>query len=294
MKLDVIVPHWQENEKQIMCALSMINNQIAHSFDVLITVVTDLGGVALDEDAIQKVSKYPIKFITTDKHLFAGYSRQYAMDRTDGEYIIFCDSDDQFASPFVFKYFEDVLKENGKLDVIYTAYLEEMNTPEGLVYQQKDDDVSITCLHGKMYNREFLYKHNIRFPNLRISEDGAFNFQCVCHAKNVVFNDDVVTYIWKFNPKSLTRDGTELVDYSVNIRSFRQSIDGFEYFFEETKKESSLVNTKVISRFIDSLYTQLGMLEPLKSLSSVIAEELEGTRERLDKCRAKYKEYFND
>ena len=293
MRLDVIIPHWQEDEKTMMPALSMINNQVGHTIDeVNITIVTDYGGRVLDLDALRLVSKYPIRHLTTDKHLYAGYARQYAIDRTDGDYILFCDSDDQLASPFVFKFFEDTLKENGDLDVIYTAYLEEMKTPEGFVYQQKDDDVSITTLHGKLYNRAFLKKHNIRFPNLKIAEDGAFNFKCVCHAENVIFNDDVVTYIWKFNPDSLTRCGTDLIDYSVNVRSFRQSIDGFEYFFEETKKKSSLVNTKLIPRFITTLYKQLEMLEPLKGISEKVAVELEATRERLDKCKDKYKRYY--
>ena len=296
MKLDIIVPHYKEDTKQTLQALMSISNQVGINFDdILVTIVTDKGGKKLNTDLIKKQVNYKCKFLYTDVHLGPGYARQYAMNRTRGDYIMFCDSDDMLISPFVLKYFFDTLKEHPELEIIYTGYLEEMYINGEYIYERKDDDVSITCLHGKCYNREFLVKNDVKFPNFMISEDGAFNFKAMCHAKHCYFNDDLVTYLWKYNPKSLTRDGTTFVDFAVNIRSFADSIQGFEAFFDEIiHSPTSQVNTKVIKPFINSLYTRLEMIKTIPNLNEDNWNEINRTQVKLDECKEKYKEYCND
>lgn len=294
MKLDIIVPHYKENTKQIMQTLTMINNQVGVPFeDILVTVVTDKNGCQLNTNLIKKLMDFKCKFMYTDQHLGPGYARQYAIDRTKGDYMIFCDSDDIFISPFVLRYFFDKVKENPDVEVIFTGYLEEMYINGEYIYERKDDDVSITCLHGKLYKRSFIEKHNIRFPNFMIAEDGAWNFKVICHAKVAIFDDDMVTYLWKYNPKSLTREGTTFVDYAVNIRSFADSIQGFEAFFDEIiNNPTSQVNTNIIAPFINSLFMRLNMITTIPGLTEDNWKEIGRTQARLAECVEKYKEYL--
>lgn len=295
MIIDIIIPHYKEDTKTILTALSSIDNQIGYNSLIQITVVTDKGGVPLDKLLIQNSIKSSVQFLTTDKHLGPGYARQYAIDRTLGDYIMFCDSDDMLASPFVIKFFEDTLLSCPDLEVIMTGYLEEIKTDTGFVYAQRDDDVSITCLHGKMYSRKFLTDNNITFPNYMISEDGAFNFKCVCHAKHAHFNDDVATYIWKYNPNSITRQNTSFPDADVNIRVFGESIVGFEAFFDEIiTNPKSQVNTKIIKPFIESLFIRLNMIKQIPNLNEANQKDIANTETKLNECLNKYKEYFND
>lgn len=295
MKLDIIVPHYKENTKQLLQALTSINNQVGVNFDdILVTIVTDKGGYQINTNLVKKVVNFKCKFLYTDKHLGPGYARQYALNKTRGDYIMFCDADDMFISPFVVKYFLDTIKENPDIEVIFTGYLEEMFINGEYIYERKDDDVSITCMHGKIYNRAFLKKHKITFPNFMISEDGAFNFKVICHAKKCIFNDDLVTYLWKYNPKSLTRAGTTFVDFAVNIRSFADSIQGFEVFFDEIiNNPTSQVNTKVIKPFIDSLVVRLNMIKTISNLNEDNWKEINRTEARINECIEKYKGYFN-
>lgn len=295
MIIDIIVPHYKEDNKTLLTALSSIDNQIGYKSLIQITVVTDCGGITPDIDLIRNTIKASVNFITTDKHLGPGYARQYAINRTLGDYIMFCDSDDMLASPFVLKFFEDTLLTNPDLEVIMTGYLEEIKTEDGFVYAQRDDDVSITTLHGKMYSRRFLYDNHIEFPNYMISEDGAFNFKCVCHAKKAHFNDDVATYIWKYNPNSITRQNTSFPDADVNIRVFGESIVGFEAFFDEIiNNPASQVNTKIIKPFIESLFIRLNMIKQIPNLNDANQKDIANTEARLNECLNKYKEYFND
>lgn len=298
MKLDIIIPHYKETEEQILHALTMIDNQIGiDKSEIQITIAHDGAPDAyiLDTGFLRDAISLPIAYLVTDKHLGPGYARQYAINRTDKDYIMFCDSDDMFASPFTLKFFEDTLRAQPDLEVIMTGYLEEIKTEEGFEYAQRDDDVSITTLHGKMYSRKFLYEHNITFPNYMISEDGAFNFKCVCHAKHAYFNDDVATYIWKYNPNSITRQNTSFPDADVNIRVFGESIVGFEAFFDEIiNNPTSQVNTKIIKPFIESLFIRLNMIKQMPNLNEENLKDLEKTHQRLNECKLKYKEYIDD
>ena len=295
MLIDIIVPHYKEDNKTLLTALSSIDNQVGYNSLIQITVVTDCGGIEPDRELISNTIRTSVNYFTTDKHLGPGYSRQYAINRTAGDYIMFCDSDDMLASPFVLKFFEDTLLTNPDLEVIMTGYLEEIKTEEGFVYAQRDDDVSITTLHGKLYSRKFLYDNHIEFPNYMISEDGAFNFKCVCHAKKAHFNDDVATYIWKYNPNSITRQNTSFPDADVNIRVFGESIVGFEAFFDEIiNNPTSQVNTKIIKPFIESLFIRLNMIKQIPNLNEANQKDLANTEARLNECLNKYKRYFND
>ena len=293
MIIDIIVPHYKEDTKTLLTALSSIDNQVGYSSLIQITVVTDKGGLNIDKDLIKKSLKSSIQFITTDKHLGPGYARQYAMDRTLGDYIMFCDSDDMLASPFVFKFFEDTLKQYPNIEIILTGYLEENLIKGKFKYEHKDDDISIVCLHGKLYNRSFIYKHNITFPNLMCSEDGVFNFKCVCHAKNAYFNDDVDTYIYKYNPNSITRKDTSFINSAANIRAFAETINAFEAFFKEIiENKASQINTKIIKPFINSLDTQLNMLSTIPNLTSDNLKELNNSEKRLNTLKETFKKYL--
>ncbi len=295
MIIDIIVPHYKEDTKTVLTALSSIANQVGYKSLIQITVVTDKGGVKLDEELISKSIKTSVQFLTTDKHLGPGYARQFAIDRTFGKYILFCDSDDMLSSPFVIKFFEDTLETQPDLEIIMTGYLEEIKDTKGFIYAQRDDDVSITCMHGKLYQRKFLKDNKITFPNYMISEDGAFNFKCVCLAKKTYFNDDVTTYIWKYNPNSITRQNTSFPEADVNIRVFGESIIGFESFFDEIiNNPKSQVKTNIIKPFIESLFIRLNMIKQIPNLSNENLIDIANTEDKLNKCLNKYRKYFND
>lgn len=294
--LDIIVPHYKENLATIRTLLASINCQTGIDFkDIKVTVVTDglenaLPFIGMDE------YNFDLDYIVRDEELHRpGLTRQYGIDRTNSEYIMFADSDDQLASPFVLKYFLNTIKNNPGIETIFTGYLEESFDGEKFTYTTRDDDVSITCLHGKVYKRSFLNEHNIRFNDLLISEDGAFNFKCVCHCKDSIFNDDMYTYIWKYNPNSLTRLNTAFKNFDVNIRVFGESINGFEAFFDEIiNSKISLVNNNIIKPFIESLYVRLNMIKGIPILTDEHKKDLINTEHRINQCYEKYKEYFND
>ena len=59
-------------------------------------------------------------------------------------------------------------------------------------------------VHNKLYRRDFLMEHDIKFAPLRTSEDIVFYFFVVCTAPRLVRVPNII-YIYRSNPNSITR-----------------------------------------------------------------------------------------
>ena len=90
-KIDIIMPHYKENKETIMTALSSINCQTGIDFSrVNVTVVTD--GIENKLDFSNE--KFNFKFnnlIKDEEYHSAGTTRQYGVDRTNNDFILFFD-----------------------------------------------------------------------------------------------------------------------------------------------------------------------------------------------------------
>ena len=58
-----------------------------------------------------------------------GYARQYGIEHSDSEYIIFIDSDDVFATPLSLITLENAIKTSNS-DVVVSAFIEEKTKDE--------------------------------------------------------------------------------------------------------------------------------------------------------------------
>ena len=100
--IDLIIPIYNVeliNFKR--CLLSVISQTIVDKIKV--TIVDDASTIEMSEieSLINKVNIFVnIQYLRYNENHGPGYARQYAIDNSDGEYIIFIDSDDTFCNCF--------------------------------------------------------------------------------------------------------------------------------------------------------------------------------------------------
>lgn len=216
--IDIIIPVYNAHDTLLKTLMSIDLQTIKEK--VKVYIIDDAS--TNDYDDILKECELNIFYHRLNENVGAGLARQKGIDISNSEYIVFLDSDDLF-------YDADALKrlyENIKLGYDQVA---------GITYNEKSNiyNVNEGDLHGKIYSREYLLKHNIRFNETRFHEDNYFNnlfLSCDPKYKQL----DECIYIYSNNLKSLTN-----LDSKKEFERIKILISNVRCFIDETKKRDS-------------------------------------------------------
>lgn len=200
--IDIIIPAYNSH-KTIDLTLSSIAYQ----------TITDELNVYIVNDASEKdysdfvkyySNFFKIKELKMRKNGGPGAARQYGIDHSSGDYIVFIDADDCFVDCTSLVTLKSSIEENNS-DLVIASFVEEI--PNRFVTRNNDT----IWLHGKIYRRKYLVENNIRFNNTRANEDNGFN-QLLLFSDPVVNYINDVVYIWKNNANSITRSNNKEYD----------------------------------------------------------------------------------
>ena len=196
--IDVIIPAYNARKTIEQTLTSIAFQSIVDKLNIYI--INDCGKEDY-EDIVKYYSNFMnIKELKLEHNSGPGQARQYGIDNSNSEYIIFIDSDDVFADTNSISTLYETLS-NSDEDIVVSKFLEELeNTfiPKNIQY---------IWMHGKMYKRSFLKKNNIHFNNTYTNEDCGFNQLCYMTNANYI-ELDRITYIWRNNTESITRTQT--------------------------------------------------------------------------------------
>jgi len=208
MKLDIIVPHYKEPWETCCYLFNSISMQRGVPFqDIRVILVNDGDEVVLDGEVF-KGYPYRVEYYVKE-HGGVSAARNYGLDMSDADYVMFCDADDGYLSNYALHLVFSAMHEG--FDFLMSNFVEETQDANGnqiIVNHDKD----LTFMHGKVYNRRFLTDHNIRFdPSLTIHEDGYFNNVAFLVAKNEGKTKYISTpfYLWMWNDNSVVRSNRE-------------------------------------------------------------------------------------
>ena len=233
--IDIIIPAYDAHNTISDTIFSLAYQNISKKINVYI--VNDKSTEDYkDFISFFKKSFNSIKELKLKTNKGPGYARQYGIDHSKSEYIVFIDSDDVLSSPFVLKELYDKINSE-HYDVVISKMKEETN------YHSIKHNYREEYLHGKIYRRKTLFDNNIRFNNTRLTEDIAFNMSIFLQNFNIGYLDSI-TYIWKNNRNSLTRKNQKDFLYL--------SVEDFIYnsLFAIKKALNGKPNTKKIGEFI--------------------------------------------
>lgn len=117
-------------------------------------------------------------------------ARNMGLDKAVGEYIVFWDADDYADVDYLMTMYTAGKENNSEMVLSGSHYVDENgNIIENLGYPvdvYPDFAGRRLSPHGKMYSREFLNRHNIRFANGKLYEDNPFNFMAMFLCRNQV------------------------------------------------------------------------------------------------------------
>lgn len=197
--IDIIIPFYNEENNLDKLMGSICAQTKDHAF--MVTFVNDWStdsSVAILERWKEFVS-FPMQIITPPQKLkYPGLVRQYGIEHTKCDYIMFCDGDDELM-PQAVEYLNRAAKVKNA-DIVASHFIEEGDKGD---IEKGIRKGGFTWLHGNLYKRKFLEENGIHFQR-GYNEDGTFNLWCLLSTDNI-FECKKNTYIWKNNKKSITR-----------------------------------------------------------------------------------------
>lgn len=207
MTLDIVVPHYKEPWEVVHYLFDTLATQRGFDFNDLRVLVVNDGDCLLDEKHFDGYP-YRIEYLVKE-HGGISAARNYGLDHSDADYIMFCDCDDGFLNNYGLHLIKASMEEG--FDFCCSNFVEETKDDSGkqvIVRHDKD----MTFMHGKVYRRQFLVDNDLRFdPAMTIHEDGYFNMLVFVVVKNKGKQKYIDTpfYLWRWNDNSTVRSVKE-------------------------------------------------------------------------------------
>lgn len=222
--IDIIIPAYNAHD-YLSRALNSILMQSIHD-KIKVYIIDDCS----DKNYNDIVKKYKnnlyIKVYRTKKNKGPGYARQYGIDNSSSDYIMFLDADDILFNCFTVENLYKFINDN-KYNVVNSNFIEE--TANNQFFHCNDT----IWLHGKIYRRKFLQKNKIRFTNTYSNEDVYFNK--LIYILTDIYYLDSYTYVWKYNKESITRRN----NHEYNFKGINGYIDNVYEAIKEAKKRKA-------------------------------------------------------
>lgn len=288
--LSILVPYYNEGESVVKPLLDSIAVQQNIDLNEIEVIICKDGedGQGLSEEFL-KSYPYDIQYHIEPK---GGVSqmRNQAFNYSVGEYVAWCDCDDQFYHVLAFWFIKKETTTpmqvpingvnttvNG-FDAMKSVFLEEGRDPEGNTYfiDRKD---GFQFVHGSVYKSKFLRDNGIRFfDDCFIHEDHVLFGQVSACTQNIKWCPTPF-YLWKWRDNSVCRRSPNYIK-----ETYTDLIKSTDHLIDWLKDKSKFDNARqsVVQIVYDCYYNV--MCHP--SWSEI------GTKEYRDKAERRFAEFY--
>ncbi|MFV0556517.1 MAG: glycosyltransferase family 2 protein [Lactovum sp.] len=242
-KLSIIIPFKGQTEKDLAIPLASINGQIGFDFSQIDVNLINDGGESIDPSKFDIFGNLTIRYHELKENVGPGMARQYGIDYSEGEYLMFMDSDDEMHYAGGLLDFFNLLKDKGDHPVIIARFLEQQRHNDTFYYIQSDTN-NWGALHGKFFKRSYLLEKELRFhPGLREANEDLYFVGLACLLADHVQPLESVIYSWLWNKNSLSRIGENGLIHKTHL-----FVD-YCYFSAEKirEKKHEIIRSSVIS-----------------------------------------------
>ena len=220
------------------------------SFSIEVSVSAYLFNIF--ERAEEKLSITDSVILSKESHKGVSATRNFLLDKSDAEYVMFCDADDMFYNAcglwIIFREFE-----SGVFDTLISVFVEETRDQNNNV-TYITHDIDSTFVHGKVHRKQYLIDNNIRFnDSLTIHEDSYFTLLTQnCTEPSKVKYCPTPFYLWRWRDNSVCRHDSKYI-----LKTYTNMIDSNDALIDEFVKRDMLeiANTCVGIMIFDTYYT---------------------------------------
>ena len=304
-QVSIIVPAYNVENYIERCLNSLVNQTFK---DIEIITIND-GSTDKSLELLNKYAKEDIRISVIDLgDEGVSYCRNLGIEKANGKYIMFVDSDDWIDSNMIEAMYKKA--EENKLDLVMCSYIREFkdhskekifNLPEEIIY--KEDKVKNELLRklvgpvkeelsnpemldalgtvwGKLYRADILKENKIKFVDLKeigSAEDTLFNIFTFNYLSKVMFLNKPMYHYWRDNPKSVTSQ------YNPKLKEQRKVF--FKYISDFIKENNfGQVFKEALNNRICTSVLGLGLIEcsknnkisrinKIKNIKKIINEE---------------------
>lgn len=249
MKLDLFITHYKEPLEIGEKGFQMIRMQRNVDWSqIRVTVVHD--GTEKFPDSYFAGFPCEINQVSIP-HGGIAEARNWCIDHSDAEWIKWNDFDDMFACVYAMKDIMNAVNMADEFDLLWFDVLAELKDGKVYVKDQRDPVV----IHGKVFRRQFLLDHQLRFPkHLTWCEDSAFLAVMemeIDHQRIGKITCKCPIYAW------IERDGSLCNRPEIRFQNLQSFFERHIYVAEEFRKHGLIdqYNTMCVRVMCDSYYT---------------------------------------
>jgi len=257
--VSIIIPVYN-SEKYLKRCLDSVINQTLH--DIEIICIND----ASTDSSLRILEEYEtidsrIRVFSNDKNRGLAYTRNRGIDIATSKYLGFVDSDDTIESKMYEILLDKSIVNNSCITICnYKKVNDTIKVNKFRASFSKDEIFSkilsrrlSSTACNKLYNKEFLIKNRLYFPEDRLSEDSIVACKIVYFAKVISVVEDEF-YNYYNNEGSITREITDkyLIDIVFNIEDTKKFLVETGLFYRY-KKEFTLMQENYIQYLIYKL-----------------------------------------
>lgn len=197
-KIAVIMPVHNTPRKYLLEALESLRRQIFQKFRLI--CVDDQ---STDKNTIEVLREYSKKYANMEviylkKAVGAAEARNIGLSMAREDYVIFLDSDDIFEKDFLLKMYEEITSSDAQVCVCgWNKFSDKqmvMSTWTPYIYENKEDELFLVYEHlvpwNKLCQRKLLTENNIRFQNLKSSNDVYYSICVLFDAEHICYIEE--------------------------------------------------------------------------------------------------------
>lgn len=284
MKLQILIPHWQERPEEMEPLLDSIALQQGIDISEVGVIIAHDGPDAspLPEEWHERYP-FEIKHVQADRG-GVSHTRNAALDAATADYVMFCDADDMFCDVcglhIVFREME------AGFDTLVSCFREESRDPADKskpLYINHDMDS--TFVHGKVHRRGYLVDNGIRFNDgLTVHEDSYFNILAQNLTENAKYCP-MPFYLWRWRDESVCRHDPDYI-----LKTYNNMLDSNDALVDEfvRRMREDKANFYVGFMVMDAYY----LMNKPEWLDKTHADYRAAVESRFKTYWAKHKEQF--